>query len=88
MIDLQNHPEGKTFAEVVMLQFHTSPAQTGAVSYCRSPGASVRLRIFVAAHQPGTAASSAPGCPPEAGTQKEQKAAGDAPALAFGKNSL
>lgn len=69
-------------------QFHSSPAQTGAVSYCRSPGASVTLRIFVAGHQPGTAASSAPGCPPEAGTQEEEKGGGDAPALAFGNYRL
>lgn len=48
----------------------------------------MRLRIFVAGHQPGTAASSAPGCPPEAETQEEEKGGGDAPALAFGNNSL
>lgn len=69
-------------------QSHTSPAQTGAVSCCRSPGASVRPRIFVAGHQPGPAASSAPGCPPEAGTQQGEKGGADAPALAHGNYRL
>lgn len=53
--------------------FSTSPAQTGAVSYCRSPGASVRLLIFVTGRQPGTTVFSVPGCPPDMGPEEEEK---------------